>query len=143
MRLNQLQDKYALLSKKFALPDSRDRMGVSGFRPVKAILPKVAVAENSILSKPVSGKHFALGVGSIDLLVPSEVDLVDVRVIAGNGTTTPFRAASTWAEKFGGKPNDWQKLVGIADGKYYSYEIHWVQHNDVKYGLKIKRSKRR
>lgn len=36
LRINQLRDKYALLSKKFSLPDSFDRMSVSGFRPVKA-----------------------------------------------------------------------------------------------------------
>jgi hypothetical protein len=36
LRINQLRDKYSLLSRKFGLPDSRDRMAVSGFRPVKA-----------------------------------------------------------------------------------------------------------
>lgn len=36
LRINQLRDKYALLSKKFSLPDSFDRMSVAGFRPVKA-----------------------------------------------------------------------------------------------------------
>ena len=36
LRINQLQDKYSLLSREFGLPDSRDRMAVSGFRPVKA-----------------------------------------------------------------------------------------------------------
>lgn len=35
LRINQLRDKYALLSKKFSLPDSFDRMSVAGFRPVK------------------------------------------------------------------------------------------------------------
>ncbi|HQL28198.1 MAG TPA: hypothetical protein PLA26_06700 [Anaerolineaceae bacterium] len=112
-------------------------------KTVADLLPKVAVVKNSILPKPVSGKFFVPGVGSIDLLVPAGVDLVNVRVIAGNMTATPFRTASTWAEKIGGSPGDWQKLVGIVDGKYYTYEIHWVQHNDVKYDLKIKRSTRR
>lgn len=36
LRINQLRDKYSLLSKKFSLPDSFDRMSVAGFRPVKA-----------------------------------------------------------------------------------------------------------
>ena len=36
LRINQLQDKYSLLSREFGLPDSRDRMAVSGFRQVKA-----------------------------------------------------------------------------------------------------------
>jgi len=36
LRINQLKDKYLELSKKFGLPDSRDRMAVSGFRQVKA-----------------------------------------------------------------------------------------------------------
>lgn len=34
LRINQLRDKYSLLSKKFRLPDSSDRMSVSGFRAV-------------------------------------------------------------------------------------------------------------
>jgi len=34
LRINQLQDKYSLLSRGFGLPDSRDRMAVSGFRQV-------------------------------------------------------------------------------------------------------------
>ena len=35
LRINQLRDKYSLLSREFGLPDSRDRMAVSGFRPVR------------------------------------------------------------------------------------------------------------
>lgn len=34
LRINQLKDKYGLLSKKFGLPYASDRMAVSGFRAV-------------------------------------------------------------------------------------------------------------
>ena len=40
LRINQLRDKYSLLSRKFGLPDSRDRMAVSGFRQVRQTLIK-------------------------------------------------------------------------------------------------------
>ncbi len=143
LKINQLQNKYLELSKTFKLPLAKDRMTVSGFRPVKATLPRVAAIEDDILPKPVLGQHFIPGTGQIELIVPSGSDLVNVRIIAGKGTSIPFRAASSWAEGYGGKPNEWQKIVGTVYGKHYSYEIHWVHHNGVKYELKIKRIERR
>jgi hypothetical protein len=143
LRINQLKQKYNEITKTFKTPPALDRAAVSEFRPVKAVLPKVAVAENAVLSKPVLGQIFIPGIGSLDLLVPTGADLTNERIIAGNGTITPFRAARSWAEIHGGSSDEWQKLVGTVDGKYYSYEIHWAQHDGVKYDVKIKRSKRR
>jgi hypothetical protein len=39
LRINQLKDKYGLLSKKFGLPYASDRMAVSGFRAVSPTIP--------------------------------------------------------------------------------------------------------
>lgn len=143
LRINQLKQKYGEITNTFKTPPALDRMSVSGFRPVKATLPRVAPIEDDILPKPVLGQHFIPGTGQIELIVPSGTDLINVRIIAGKGTSTPFRAASSWVESYGGKPDEWQKIVGTVDGKHYSYEIHWVHHNGVKYELKIKRTERR
>lgn len=143
LRINQLKQKYSEITNVFKTPPALDRMSVSGFRGVKATLPRVAAIDDDVLPKPVLGQRFIPGTGQIELIVPSGTDLVNVRIIAGKGTSTPFRAASSWAEGFGGKPNEWQKIVGTVDGKHYSYEIHWVHHNGVKYELKIKRIERR
>ncbi len=143
LRINQLKQKYGEITNTFKTPPALDRMSVSGFRAVKATLPRVAAIEDDILPKPVLGQHFIPGTGQIELIVPSGTDLINVRIIAGKGTSTPFRAASSWAEGYGGKPDEWQKIVGTVDGKHYSYEIHWVHHNGVKYELKIKRTERR
>lgn len=57
--------------------------------------------------------------------------LRDKKVFAGKGTKVPYRDAYKYAERFGGKEEDWQhvKAVGTIDyeGESRNAEIHWSQ----------------
>ena len=55
----------------------------------------------------------------------------NVQVFAGKGTRVKFRNAAKYAERYGGKPSDWQHVKGFCelvttDGNQKA-EIHWVQ----------------
>lgn len=59
----------------------------------------------------------------------------NVKVFAGKGTNIVFKRASFYAERYGGKPEDWQHAKGFgvlstADGDREA-EIHWVQCADI------------
>lgn len=61
--------------------------------------------------------------------------LRNVTVFAGKGTKTPYRKAYKFAERFGGKEEDWQHVKGYGtldtgDG-YRDAELHWSQCDDV------------
>lgn len=67
-------------------------------------------------------------------LVPDTV-IRNVEVFAGKGTKNVFRAAEKYAEKYGGKAEDWQHVKGYGeletdDGDRRA-EIHWVQHEEI------------
>lgn len=55
----------------------------------------------------------------------------NVEVFAGKGVKTPFRDAKKYAKLYGGKPEDWKHVKGIAlldtDDGPMKAEIHWVQ----------------
>ena len=57
--------------------------------------------------------------------------LQDKKVFAGKGTNVPYRKAQKYAERYGGRPEDWQhvKAIGVVhteDGDFLA-EIHWSQ----------------
>ena len=59
----------------------------------------------------------------------------DVQVFAGKGSKTIFRKADKYAERYGGKPEDWQHCKGKGVVDYYGEErkaeVHWVQCESV------------
>lgn len=55
----------------------------------------------------------------------------DVEVFAGKGVKSPFRKAEKYADRYGGKPEDWQHAKGFCvlatpEGDREA-EVHWVQ----------------
>ena len=70
--------------------------------------------------------------------------LQDVEVFAGKGVRTPYRNAWKYANKYGGKEQDWQhvKGKGVVDfhGEARDAELHWSQCSGIgKYEFFIKR----
>lgn len=55
----------------------------------------------------------------------------NVKVFAGKGVKSPFRDAKKYANLYGGNPEDWQHVKGIAildtDDGPIKAEVHWVQ----------------
>lgn len=59
----------------------------------------------------------------------------DVEVFAGKGVKSPFRKAEKYADRYGGKPEDWQHAKGFGvlatpEGDREA-EVHWVQCSGV------------
>lgn len=59
----------------------------------------------------------------------------DVEVFAGKGVKSPFRKAEKYADRYGGKPEDWQHAKGFGvlatpEGDR-EVEVHWVQCSGV------------
>lgn len=59
----------------------------------------------------------------------------DVEVFAGKGVKSPFRKAEKYADRYGGKPADWQHAKGFGvlatpEGDREA-EVHWVQCSGV------------
>lgn len=59
----------------------------------------------------------------------------DVEVFAGKGVKSPFRKAEKYADRYGGKPGDWQHAKGFGvlatpEGDREA-EVHWVQCSGV------------
>lgn len=138
LKINQLQNKYLELSKKFKLPLAKDRTSVSGFRPVKAVSPKVLPVPNTTLKQNVTYSFVGLN-GKIEQgLVPYDVELTTVKVIAGYGSSMPIRDVDRLVATYGGNAKDWQKKTGFAYGKSYCYEIHWYEYLEVQFEQKLK-----
>jgi hypothetical protein len=81
-----------------------------------------AKAKNYDIKDLQTGEHFSLVEGTY---------LQDVYVFAGKGSKTEFRKAYKYAERYGGKPENWQHAKGIGTVNYYGderrAELHWVQ----------------
>lgn len=59
-------------------------------------------------------------------------DLTNVEVFAGKGGRKPLRLAESFANDYGGKPEDWMHSTGdgrirFSDGKEKNAEIHWFE----------------
>ena len=109
---------------------------------IKPNLPKVQKADNTILQKKldfdiiINDKH-KQGV------IPAKVELFDVNVIAGYGSSTEIRVAKKLAEGYGGDYWKWQKKAGTCTSKYRKYEIHWYEYAGKQYDTKLKGFKER
>ena len=81
-----------------------------------------AKAKNYDIMDLKTGEKFQLAEGT---------SLQNVEVFAGKGVKTPYRKASVFAAKYGGKESDWQHVKGRAVIDYYGEsrkaEIHWSQ----------------
>ena len=81
-----------------------------------------AKAKNYDIMDLKTGEKFQLAEGT---------SLQNVEVFAGKGVKTPYRKASVFAAKYGGKESDWQHVKGRGVIDYYGEsrkaEIHWSQ----------------
>ena len=77
-------------------------------------------------------------------VIPRGADITNVRVIAGQGTSTPLKAADKLTEQYGGgEAWEWQKKVGTVYSKYDRYEVHWYELNGEQFDVKLKGWKER
>ena len=139
-RINDLQKRYARISEAAGLTEQPERMAVAGFRRVKTVAelknppkPDIINLPNIKVWKSVGAKNINSDV--LDLLtgeryhISSGRAIRDVQVFAGKGVRTPYRNAYKYAEKYGGKEEDWQHVKGKGYIDYYGEErlaeIHW------------------
>ncbi|WP_058990605.1 phage minor capsid protein [Anaerococcus rubeinfantis] len=54
-----------------------------------------------------------------------------------------IRVVNKLCEKYGGKPNEWSKMVGRVDSELYYYDVHWYEKNNIQYEMKFKHKSRR
>lgn len=99
----------------------------------KANLPKIAETDNTILQDKLD--YDIMGVQGI---IPSNATITNVRIIAGKDVSTDIRDRKKIAEKYEISANDLNKKVGIVQGKYCDYEIHWYDANGIQLEQKIK-----
>ena len=59
--------------------------------------------------------------------------LQNIEVFCGKGTHTPYHKGYVFAEKYGGKPEEWQHVKGFGvletEHGLCRAEIHWSQHD--------------
>lgn len=94
-----------------------------------------AKAKNYTVMDLTTGEFFQFSPGS---------RIQNVEVFAGKGSKTEFRKAQKYADRHGGKPEDWQHVKGhglieTADGDRPA-EVHWVQCSGIgKFDFFVKR----
>lgn len=54
-----------------------------------------------------------------------------------------IRVVNKLCEKYGGKPNEWSKMVGRVDSELYYFDVHWYEKNNIQYEMKFKHKSRR
>lgn len=97
-------------------------------------LPKTTPANNMAL--PIQ-MGFRDDLGKMRF-IPKETEITDVHIIAGKGTSTPFRDAEAKAKVYGGSVMDWQKKVGKIESDRYIFDIHWTENSGTVHEFKIK-----
>ncbi|MCL2813210.1 MAG: hypothetical protein FWD23_01275 [Oscillospiraceae bacterium] len=95
--------------------------------------PKTAKAGNIILS-------FAINVRTpmVNGILPAGSEINNVRIIAGDGTSTKFRDAEEYVFDFGGDKEKWQKKGGIIYTDNFTYDVHWCEYKGAQYDHKLK-----
>lgn len=102
---------------------------------VNTNLPKTKSVQNSVLDKQLG---FFDNVRNLNF-IPKNAIISNVHIIAGNETQTVFRSANKYANKYGGKPEEWTKKAGKIESDKYIFDVHWVEHNKYgKYDFKLK-----
>lgn len=100
-------------------------------------LPKVAKAVDTLLQNKLDYDIIYKN-KNMRGIVPSNVDVKNVRIIAGNGTSTKLRDTSRLSAYYNNSENLWQKKTGIVESKYGNYEIHWYEYSGTQYEAKLK-----
>lgn len=98
-------------------------------------LPKVEKAADTVLQNKVD---YDIIYKNMRGVVPSNVDVKNVRIIAGKGTSTKLRDAPRLSDYYQKSEKLWQKRIGTVESKYGNYEIHWYEHNGIQYESKLK-----
>lgn len=133
---NKLKNKEKELNsfiKQTGLKRDMARERVAGFN--KSISQK-AVNGSKIIEKDkeiLYNSSIGLGrkLGFVDNLgvntfIPKDAEIKNILTIAGDNTKK-FRSADKYAEKYGGKAEDWIKRAGKIESDKYIFDIHWVQ----------------
>lgn len=143
LELKKQREALKALEAETGLRDQASRTQVLGFGRSEAssatwaarkAVPKVANAPDTILQAAVENS-------ALHGIIPSDVSISSVRVIAGAGTSTELRAAAGLAEKYGGKTSQWEKKSGIIESAYHTFEVHWYELGGKQYDVKLKRIK--
>lgn len=54
-----------------------------------------------------------------------------------------IRVVGRLCEEYGGKPDEWSKMVGRVDSELYYFDVHWYEKGNVQYEMKFKHKSRR
>ena len=99
----------------------------------KKKLPKVVKSDDVILQNKVD--YDIMGMQGV---VPSNTTITNVRIIAGKDSSVDIRDRYKIAEEYNVNATELNKKVGVVQGKYYDYEIHWYEANDLQLEAKLK-----
>lgn len=99
----------------------------------KKKLPKVVKSDDVILQNKVD--YDIMGMQGI---VPSNTTITNVRIIAGKDSSVDIRDRYKIAEEYNVNATELNKKVGVVQGKYYDYEIHWYEANGLQLEAKLK-----
>ena len=64
-------------------------------------------------------------------VVPKGSMLINVYVLAGEGTSVPIRDLRRLVSIYGGSISGWQKKAGDAYGENFKYVVHWYENNGI------------
>lgn len=149
--INKLMDYYDKISEESRVKQEYGRMAVTNvslpkankeksggmlqssgqFDIIKLADEKIAYAVgakniNDDVLDLTTGETFQIAHGS---------KVTNIEVFAGKGVKTPYRNAAKYAERYGGKPEDWQHVKGIATlicyGEEQKAEIHWSRCENI------------
>lgn len=96
-------------------------------------MPKVANSHDETLRNKLD--YDIMGLQGI---VPSNTTITNVKVIAGKDSSANIRDRYKIAEKYDVKAEELNKKVGTIQSKYYNYEVHWYEANNIQLEAKIK-----
>ena len=99
----------------------------------KKKLPKVVKSDDVILQNKVD--YDIMGMQGI---VPSNTTITNVRIIAGKDSSVDIRDRYKIAKKYNVNATELNKKIGVVQGKYYDYEIHWYEANGLQLEAKLK-----
>ena len=110
----------------------------SYLKNVKPGLPKVAKVADSALSEALEVRS-----GIVNGVVPKGAALENVRVLAGNRTSTVLKDAKRLSTIHGGDEYLWDKLTGTVLTDAFVYEVHCYENNGTQYEPKVKGIKKK
>lgn len=134
---SQLQKFGRSMSGKAKAAKAKETERIHYIEKIKPALPKKQKAKDTVLQdkldfdiiykdKPKQG------------IIPAKVDLVNVNIIAGYGSSCDLRVDKKLSRQYGGEIWKWQKKTGTAKGVYGEYEIHWYEYDGIQYDTKLK-----